>query len=64
MAFFLKKELNAWIRWFVICVSLISILITISSSAIIANVCIISIIYLTGMNKKINTRIIWKTVVF
>jgi hypothetical protein len=48
----------------VICVSLISILITISSSAIIANVCIISIIYLTGMNKKINTRIIWKTVVF
>ena len=64
MAFFLKKELNAWIRWFVICVSLISILITISSSAIIANVCIISIIYLTGMNKKINTRIILKTVVF
>lgn len=55
MALFLKRELHSWIRYSVICVSIISILMTISSSALIANAGIIVILYFSGMgNRKVS----------
>ena len=63
MALFLKRELGQWIRYSVICVSIISILITISSSALIANAGIIAILYFSGMgNRKVSVSTVGKVI--
>lgn len=63
MALFLKRELSKWIRYSVICVSIISILITISSSALIANAGIIAILYFSGMgNRKVSVSAVGKVI--
>ena len=64
MALFLKRELRSWIRYSVICVSIISILMTISSSALIANAGIIVILYFSGMgNRKVSVSAIGKVII-